>query len=93
MDNEAKLIYSDLNPHTKAELEAVDNYRNEVADSENDSNPTNFDDKGGWITLTKSGAYYGNLHYGTDQNTSVNNNDQLTPDVKMMINWRLTTRT
>ena len=34
------------------------------------------------VTLTKSGAYYGNLHYDTDENTSVNNNDQLTSDIK-----------
>ena len=39
MDNEAKLLYSDLDPHTKAELEAANNYRNKLADSENDSIP------------------------------------------------------
>ena len=83
MDNNVELVYPNLDPHTKAELEAADDYRNEVANSENGSNPTNFEDNGGSLTSANSEVYYGNIHYGSDSNANIENIDQSTSDIKI----------
>ena len=76
MADKSENLDPSIDPVALAEIDSAAQYAKEIGDGKDHSDPIHLNDKEGLFELIRSGGYLGNLHYGSDQGSFSEVNDE-----------------